>query len=65
MPASPTPITISIGVATAPEDGADLRSLFEIADLRLYAAKADGRDRVRGAGGMADIAPERPAASRH
>ncbi len=57
-------ITISVGVATAPEDGADLRSLFETADLRLYAAKADGRDRVRGAGGMADITPERPAASR-
>ncbi len=60
------PITVSVGVATAPEDATDLRSLFAIADQRLYAAKADGRDRVRGAGGMAaDIAPGRPAASRH
>ena len=59
------PITVSVGVATAPDDGADLRSLFETADLRLYAAKADGRDRVRGAGGMTDIAPGRPSVYRH
>ena len=59
------PITVSIGVATAPEDGGDIRSLFAIADQRLYAAKADGRDRVRGAGGAADITPQRTAASRH
>lgn len=41
-------ITVSIGVATAPEDGTDLTSLFAVADTRLYAAKAAGRDRVVG-----------------
>ena len=58
-------ITVSVGVSTAPDDGGDLKSLFETADLRLYAAKADGRDRVRGAGGTADITPQRPAAGHH
>jgi diguanylate cyclase (GGDEF)-like protein len=41
-------ITGSVGVATAPEDGADLRTLFAAADARLYAAKSAGRDRVVG-----------------
>ena len=41
-------VTISIGVATAPEDGRDLATLFETADARLYTAKAEGRDRVVG-----------------
>ncbi len=60
------PITVSIGVATAPRDGTDLRALFAVADQRLYRAKDDGRDRVRGAdASAADIAPGRPAASRH
>lgn len=58
-------ITVSIGVATAPGDGTELQALFALADQRLYAAKADGRDRVRGTGGArADITPERPAAGR-
>ncbi len=60
------PITVSIGVATAPEDGGDLRALFAVADQRLYRAKADGRDRVRGTDiARADIAPGRPSAHRH
>ena len=59
------PITVSIGVATAPDDAADIRSLFAVADQRLYAAKADGRDRVRGTERAADIAPGRPATARH
>jgi diguanylate cyclase (GGDEF)-like protein len=42
------PITASVGVATAPEDGEDLATLFAETDRRLYAAKAAGRDRVRG-----------------
>jgi diguanylate cyclase (GGDEF)-like protein len=42
------PITASIGVATSPEDGADLKALFETADARLYEAKFAGRDRVVG-----------------
>jgi len=43
-----TPITASVGVATGPEDGADLRALFAAADARLYSAKSAGRDRVVG-----------------
>jgi diguanylate cyclase (GGDEF)-like protein len=42
------PITASIGVATSPEDGGDLKALFETADARLYDAKFAGRDRVVG-----------------
>jgi diguanylate cyclase (GGDEF)-like protein len=61
-----SPITVSIGVATAPDDGTDLQTLFATADQRLYSAKAAGRDCVRGAdGSAADIAPGRPATSRH
>ncbi len=58
-------VTGSIGVATAPEDGADLASLFEVGDSRLYVAKEEGRNRVRGHGAdIADISPERPAQAR-
>jgi diguanylate cyclase (GGDEF)-like protein len=39
-------ITVSIGVATAPEDGASLLELISAADRRLYRAKSDGRNRV-------------------
>lgn len=42
------PVTASIGVATAPEDGGILAELFGTADARLYAAKEAGRDRVIG-----------------
>ncbi|WP_342361434.1 GGDEF domain-containing protein [Terrarubrum flagellatum] len=42
------PATVSVGVASASEDMRCLADLFEIADRHLYAAKADGRDRVRG-----------------
>jgi diguanylate cyclase (GGDEF)-like protein len=42
------PITASVGVATGPQDGADLRALFAAADARLYSAKSAGRDRVVG-----------------
>jgi len=38
--------TISIGVSTYPEDGQGVRALVDAADDALYAAKAQGRDRV-------------------
>jgi diguanylate cyclase (GGDEF)-like protein len=41
-------ITVSIGVATAPEDGEALDILLGTADERLYRAKSDGRDNVHG-----------------
>jgi diguanylate cyclase (GGDEF)-like protein len=39
-------LTVSIGVSTFPEDGAVPRVLVDTADAALYAAKAEGRDRV-------------------
>lgn len=43
-------ITVSIGVASFPEDGDAPRDLVDHADAALYAAKAQGRDRVIAAG---------------
>ncbi|ANU07656.1 putative bifunctional diguanylate cyclase/phosphodiesterase [Paraurantiacibacter namhicola] len=37
----------SMGVALLPEDGADIDSLMQGADLALYHAKVAGRDRIR------------------
>jgi diguanylate cyclase (GGDEF)-like protein len=47
-------LTVSIGIATCTRDATDYDTLFEVADKRLYQAKAAGRDRVVG---------ERPPAS--
>ncbi len=51
------PVTVSIGVATAPavEDGqppafVGWRALFDTADLHLFSAKRSGRNRVRAPG---------------
>ncbi len=54
--------TVSIGVATFPEDGQGARALVDAADAALYAAKARGRDRVVVAGDEA--APAEKAARR-
>jgi len=40
------PVTASIGVALAPEDGVQTSDLLRAADVRLYVAKRDGRNRV-------------------
>lgn len=51
------PVTVSIGVATAPAAGAEesapvgWRALFDSADLNLFSAKRGGRNRVRAPGG--------------
>jgi diguanylate cyclase (GGDEF)-like protein len=54
----PGPVTVSIGVATAPavDEGQPAtvvgwRSLFDTADLNLFSAKRSGRNRVRAPGG--------------
>ena len=41
------PVTISIGVATFPEDGTDPEELIGRADEVLYAAKEGGRNCVK------------------
>lgn len=51
-PAAGTPFTLSFsaGVAQYAVDGTDVESLYRSADLALYQAKAQGRDRVVAAG---------------
>ncbi|HTO05538.1 MAG TPA: GGDEF domain-containing protein [Myxococcota bacterium] len=44
--AGPAQVTVSAGVATAPEDGRVAAQLLAAADARLYAAKASGGNRV-------------------
>ncbi len=62
------PVTVSIGVATAPAVGEDRaepvgwRSLFDTADLHLFSAKRGGRNRVR-APDPAETAPSGTAPS--
>jgi len=43
-------ITVSIGVASAPEQGLDRVTLLRLADEALYRAKESGRNRVEAAG---------------
>jgi diguanylate cyclase (GGDEF)-like protein len=49
--------TVSVGVATFPEDGRVARGLVDTADAALYQAKAQGRDRVVAAGGPSSGGP--------
>jgi diguanylate cyclase (GGDEF)-like protein len=44
----PVSLTVSIGVASCPEDGPDGSTVLACADRRLYQAKRRGRDRVVG-----------------
>jgi len=48
-------VTVSVGVATFPEDAGASVKLVEAADRALYQAKNDGRNRVRGAGAGASL----------
>lgn len=41
-------LTISVGVASAPDDAVEKQKLLEIADERLYKAKSNGRNQVVG-----------------
>ena len=49
-PGSTARITISIGTASAPEQGADRMTLLRLADEALYEAKSNGRNTVAGLG---------------
>jgi diguanylate cyclase (GGDEF)-like protein len=40
-------VTVSVGVATFPEDGSEEQQLMRAADSRLYLAKTSGRNQVR------------------
>ncbi|MDR3670925.1 MAG: GGDEF domain-containing protein [Holophaga sp.] len=40
-------VSVSIGLSLFPDDGADSEALVQAADLALYQAKRDGRNRVR------------------
>jgi diguanylate cyclase (GGDEF)-like protein len=42
-----TRITVSVGVATAPEDGDDYAAIVESADTAMYLAKASGRNQIK------------------
>jgi diguanylate cyclase (GGDEF)-like protein len=46
VPAVKRDITISVGVATAPDHGVDVETVLRLADRALYTAKTAGRNRV-------------------
>ena len=52
------PVTISVGVASVPDNANDAERLMAAADAALYDAKRNGRDRVAGSGrSMERMAP--------
>jgi len=52
MQMTPTHLTISVGIASAPDDGKEVDDLLHSADVRLFEAKRAGRDRVVGPDGI-------------
>ena len=58
-------VTISIGIAVFPDDAADAEKLLHRADLAVYRAKVQGRNRVHAAGDdpLTDQSPLRLAGS--
>ncbi len=52
----PVSVTISIGIATYPQDAADQRDLVHQADVAVYRAKLQGRNRVVRAGADGPLA---------
>jgi diguanylate cyclase (GGDEF)-like protein len=50
----PLNVTVSVGVATYPEDGEDPATLFDIADRALYVRKRRGRNGVCGKSDVVD-----------
>ena len=59
----PVRVTISMGVACFPEDGDNANELLHHADLAVYRAKLQGRNRVLEAGRDQALLALRPAAS--
>ena len=51
-------VTLSIGVATAPQHGDSFESLFTAADRALFEAKREGRDKVVAASAACDGPPQ-------
>jgi diguanylate cyclase (GGDEF)-like protein len=49
------PVTVSVGVATADEDGGSFTTVLSAADERLYQAKKNGRNCVVGRPGVAAV----------
>ena len=63
-PAGSHNVTISIGVATFPDDSSDPIELVEIADSALYRAKREGRNRVCAYREISDEERSRPLPER-
>ncbi len=51
-------VTLSIGVATAPQHGETFEAMFSAADRALFEAKREGRDKVVLAGSQGEGAPQ-------